>query len=175
MIFLLAQLIGFFGLACHVICFQQSKRGGVLLFTMLGCVFWATHFLLLGFYTAALINLLVAVRSFVFYEVKSHRSDTLLYVFTSLFVVSTLMTWQGPISLLPLAAVIISTYAAWQLSAQKIRWITLPTPVIWFVHNAIAGSIPAMISDASIFTSIVVGLRRYRQKPRAVKTVQDAA
>lgn len=164
---LLAQAIGFLGLTSHVLSFQQKTRGKVLLFTMIGCIFWALHFSLLGFYTAAAVNLVVALRSFVFYRYKNRDNHLLLYGFMIIFIVSTALTWQGMISSLPLVACLISTYASWQMSAQKIRWFTLPVPILWFSHNILAGSIAAMIADTSVFISIVVGLWRYRKLARA--------
>lgn len=172
---LLAQLIGFFGLASHVLSFQQKTRGKVLLLTMLGCIFWTFHFSLLGFYTAAAVNLIVVVRSFAFYQFENRENPLMLYVFMLIFVVATTLTWQGLISLLPLIACLLSTYSNWQISAQKIRWFTLPAPLFWFTHNVIAGSIAAMIADTSVFVSIIVGLWRYRQTGKHPKTVQDTA
>lgn len=172
---ILAQVIGFLGLTIHVLSFQQKTRGKVLLFTMIGCLFWALHFSLLGFYTAAAVNLVVALRSLVFYKFTNRDNRLMLYGFMAAFVISTIFTWQGIISLLPLAACLLSTYASWQMSAQRIRQLTLPMPMLWFIHNFIAGSIAAMIADTSLFISIVVGLWRYRRGTKPSKTIQDTA
>ena len=172
---LVAQLVGFLGLASHVLSFQQARRGRVLLLTMIGCVFWATHFLLLGFYTAAVINIVVAVRSYVFFKYKDRRTNKLLYGFILFCVASTIATWQGSVSLLPLAATTISTYASWQMFAQRIRWLTLPVPILWLAHNAVAGSVPAMIADVSVFVSIAVGLWRHRHTGKSAKVVREMA
>lgn len=158
---IIAQLIGLFGLISHVMSFQQSRRGRVLVLLMVGCIFWAVHFLLLGFYTAAVLNLIAAVRSWVFYKFKDRTNKTLLNMFLLILIVSTLVTWQGPISVLPLLASVFSTYASWGVSAQTIRWLTIPSPVLWFVHNVFAGSI-GVIADSMVLSSILVGLYRHR-------------
>lgn len=171
----IAQIIGFFGLASHVASFQQKTRGRVLLFLMVGCCFWFIHFSLLGFYTAAVVNLILAIRSFVFYRFKNRDNPLILYGFMMAFIIATILTWQGLISLLPLIACLLSTYAGWQMSAQRIRWFTLPVPLFWLVHNIFAGSIAAVIADTSVFISIIVGLWRHRRGTKLSKTVQDTA
>lgn len=172
---LLAQAIGFLGVAANVISFQQKTRGKVLFILTIGCFFWTLHFSLMGFYTAAAMSLIASLRFYIFYKYKKRDSNLLLYGFIGLSILLTVVTWQGFISILPFLATAFGTYAAWQMSAQKIRWLTLPTPMFWFAHNIIAGSIAALISDVSVFISIVVGLWRYRQGSGKSKTVQDTA
>lgn len=158
---LLAQFIGLLGIISHIICFQQSRRGRVLFIMAIGCFFWAIHFTLLGFYTAAAANIIAALRSFVFYKYKKRDSSLVMYGFIAVFLLATVLTWQGPISLFPLLASIFSTYAGWAVSAQKIRWLTLPAPMFWLMHNVTVHSI-GVVSDTLVLISIIVGLYRHR-------------
>jgi len=158
---LLAQLIGLLGLFSHVMSFQQKRRGRVLVLLMVGCIFWTIHFFLLGFYTAAVLNLIAAVRSWIFYKYKDRTRTTLLNTFLLALLISTLLTWQGPISMLPFLASVFSTYASWGVSAQTIRWLTIPSPILWFAHNVVAGSV-GVIADSAVLASILIGLYRNR-------------
>ena len=170
----LVQAVGVLGIVSHVASFQQSRRSRVLLLLMLGCVFWTVHFGLLGFYTAAAANLVAAVRSYVFYAYKRRENNWVLYGFIAAIAAVAVLTWQGPMSLLPFVASLFSTYGGWSASAQRIRWLTLPAPLFWLAHNVLARSV-GVVSDVVVLMSIVVGLYRHRGTLERTDTVQKSS
>ena len=170
----LAQAIGLLGFAAHLLSFQQSRRGRLLVLYVVGAIFWTIHFILLGFYTAAAMNAIAALRSYVFYKYKKRDNNLLVYIFMAVLVVVTAFTWQGYISLLPLIASLISTYASWAESAQKIRWLTLPAPIAWFTHNIQVGSIGA-VADTTVFVSILIGLFRHKDTQEKTDTTKKSS
>lgn len=75
--------------------------------------------------------------------------------------VSTYITWQGPISLLPLLASTIGGIALWHKDPKSIRRWALIVPPLWFTYNVIVGSYPGMIIEIIMFTSNLVGEYRF--------------
>lgn len=121
------------------------------------------HFILLGAYTAAAINVIAAIKSYVYYRNKRRDSWAIPVIFTGILVLSTAVTWQGIISLLPFMAGLIGTYALWMASAQRIRWLMLPGSLFWIVHNILVVSPTAVASDMINIGSILLGLWRHRR------------
>ena len=63
---LLAQIIGFGGTALTIIAYQQNKRKRILGCTVISAALFAIHYIILGAYTGAIMNILAASRSLVF-------------------------------------------------------------------------------------------------------------
>ena len=79
----LAQIIGFGGTALTIIAYQQSKRKRILGCTVISAALFAIHYIILGAYTGAIMNILAGTRSLVFMNntKKWAKSKALIAVF----------------------------------------------------------------------------------------------
>lgn len=175
---LTAQLIGFFGVVFSILVYQFNKRSTILRLGTIAALLYSLHFLLLGAYTGSAMNLIGGVRGYVFYKIKpDNRHRWILYVFIALAALSTLLTWNGLISLLPFTATSIGGFALWHQDPKYIRrWILLAPP-IWFVYSYLVGSYPGMLIEIIVFTSNIIGEIRFdvdRKKHMQKKLVRPA-
>lgn len=163
------QLIGFIALALGAASFQPKLRRNILRFQLLSNIFWVTHFLLLGATTGAALNAAGAVRAYLFnkYGRLKTRSCWLLVFIISLVLVLGVLTWQGWLSLLPMAAMTIATIGFWQRDEQRIRLITLFGAPLWLIYNLLSGSYAGVTNELLVITSILVALWRYRRSSSA--------
>ena len=162
MIVIIAHIIGVVGLILFAFSFQAATAKRLLLLRILAGVAMAVHFVLLGAYTAAAVNLIAAIKTLIYYRVTRRDSWAIPVIFTGVLLISTSLTWQGIISLLPFAAGLISTYVLWIGSSQRIRLYMLPVSLLWITHNIIVLSPAAIMSDIINISSIIVGLWRHR-------------
>lgn len=167
----LIQGVGFIAAIFSISVFQFNKRKQMQGLNVIASLLWSTHFLLLGAPTGVLMNLINAVRYYVFRKNKpSKRTIWILYIFLVLACVGTAVTWQGWLSLLALAGTILSTIAYWPSKPKTIRRLALTVPPFWFSYNAITGSIAGMFVEAFLFISNLIGqyrfdISRHRKSP----------
>jgi hypothetical protein len=164
MIQIIAQGIGFIAFLFVVLSFQKNKRYKILLFIGIAQILFTIHFGLLGAWTAAIINLIASTRTFIF-NLKGQKKwadkKIFFYLFTLLFWVAGIMTWEGFYSLFPIVGVTLGTISLWMEHPRQIRFINLFPHPFWFTYNFIVGSYPGMITEVFVFTSVVIGILRF--------------
>lgn len=85
--------------------------------------------------------------------------------FIAAFLIASILTWQGQISVLPMMGMVSGTIAFWQKEARLVRLIGILSPPLWFTYNIIVGSYPGMITEVIILSSNLIGVYRFdRQK-----------
>jgi hypothetical protein len=172
---LLAQLIGFGGTALTIIAYQQNKRKNILLCTVISASLFTIHFILLGAYTGAIMNLLAGLRSLVFMNntKKWARSKAWVAVFMIVYTVACIATWDKWYSVLPLIAMLLTTISNWMQSEKKIRFLTFPNSPCWLVYNILNGSVAGIITEIFVMSSLIIAIIRFDlRKPKVKNEVE---
>lgn len=156
-----AQLIGFVAVGFSLAVFQVNQRRMMLSLLIGAALLYSCSFYMLHAYTGAIMNLLAAVRSYVYVRHIKQQDPKLLVGFTLLFIVAAGLTWQGPISLLPLIGTLSGTLAFWLLNLRQTRLLTLISPPAWFVYDALSGSYPGMLIEVINLSSNLLGIYRF--------------
>ncbi|MGE5557225.1 MAG: YgjV family protein [Bacillota bacterium] len=158
-----AQFMGFAGLFMAVVSFQKKYHKGILFYQVLACAFFIAHFIMLGAYSGAIMNFMAAARNAVFYHRdKSWASGKIwLPFFIASITIAGLVAWKNAYSLLPAAALIISTIGFWMKNPTHTRLISLIPSPCWFAYNLVSRSIAGMVTEIFIMTSLVVGIVRF--------------
>jgi hypothetical protein len=163
----LAQLVGLIALIWLLVSFLYFKTEAKLrigLTTYSGL--FSIHFLLLGAYAGALMSLLGAARGiFSIYAFRSNRATSLWwpFAFTLAALGLSLISWQGPISLLPAIALSFSTWALWQKNSLHIRLLCLSGVPFWMCYSFLVGSWPGFICDGISGISILISLHKFHK------------
>ena len=116
------QLVGFLGLAMSIGSYQFKKYRHIILCKTLSELTFAVQYLLLGAWTAAALETLSVIRNLLFChrEKKNQSTTPLILVFAVFVVVIGLVTYAGPISLLPMAAKLLTTVS---YGITKEKWL----------------------------------------------------
>jgi len=147
----------------------------MLMLGMTVSLLWSTHFLLLGAVTGAAMNALSALRCYVYYRVKPVKRNLWVpWLFMGLLCTATIFTWQGAVSLLPLAGSLCSILASWQRRPKAIRRLSLGSSPPWFVYNFISGSYPGMVVEVLLVMSNLIGQYRFDFKHPAHRRLLHA-
>ncbi len=167
---LVTQSMGFVGLFFMVISYQFKTRRMILVCKMLGSFAFAVHFALLGSYTGAALNTIGIVGAVLFqYFDNTNRPLWPPVSMAALFVLAGILTWQGWISVLPIAGMLVGTLARWQRNPQRLRVFSLFAPPLWLTYNVLSGSIAGVINEIVNIASTLIGLWRHRQSRRFQK------
>lgn len=156
------QAIGFGGLLFAIISFQKKDRKGILFFQILASSAYFFHFLFLGAATGSIMNILGAIRNYIFYNKDKSWANKIfwLYFFIAIYIVCALFTWKNSYSALPLIGMIAGTISFWMKNPKYIRLVILISPPCWFIYNLVSGSIPGMITEVFSIASVIIGIIR---------------
>lgn len=165
--YVVSQFISVVASVLLLLSFQcKNHRGIVTMHTFSGFLF-AVQFLMIGAYSGAVSNFIGMVRNAVYYfrgknkYVDHIACPTIFAVFT---IIGAAFTYEGITSVLPLIAMIYSSYVMWIPKAQDLRALSLPIRLMWIVYNISCQSYVACITEMLSGTSIIIGLLRYREK-----------
>ena len=158
----LVQLLGFLGLSASVAAFQCKKHKTIVLLRTLNELVFGLQYFFLGAYTGLAMNLIGSVRNILFTrQVEKGRSTkSTMVIFSVLFAIFGLLTWQGMKSLMIVAAKVVSTVAYGNKNPAVVRVLVLLTSIAWLVYDALIFSVAGVISEGFTVISILIGIVR---------------
>jgi len=162
---LAAQAAMLLAIACDVVAFQLHGRRRLLLCMSGGMALVCLHFALLAQWTAAQTMLLAVVRNF-----ASLRRRTLGVElgFALLIVAGAVLTWGGLASLLASTGALLANRAMFAASERALRGLQLTATLVWIAHNLAVGSPLAVLREALVFASNLIGSWRLaRRRPQS--------
>ena len=174
---IIAQVVGFVAMTILVASFQQKSRKGILMFQLVVEVFWVLHYGLLGAYTGMALNMLGVIRCYVYANRETKKwasSEAIPFIFFALAIVTGVLSWKDASSLLPMAAVAITSFVLWSHKARIIRYFSYPGCICWLIFNVINGSYAGVMTELFNIGSITVGIIRYDIGKNAVQNTESA-
>ena len=173
---LAARLIGYVAVALALFVYISKSRKVILATKLSNDVLWAAHYILIGGWSGAALNIMAIGRETVFYfkEKKWASSRVWLYVFLVLTWVSCILTWEGPQSLLPMAGTSFAVMSFWCSDPLKVRLLAIPAQILWLIYGIIHMTIPGIIGSSISLVSILIGLVGDYQRYRRVKEGKSA-
>lgn len=164
---ILIQLIGFAAMTLGILSYQAKRRNTILLMQMLGSILWSIQFYGLGAYTGMALNAVVILRN-TLYAQRGKRAwaecPLLPACIMAAFLLAGVLTWEGPISLLPMVAMIISTVALYIKDERRIRLLSLFVSPPWLIYDALCFSLGGVLTEVFTIVSILIALWRFKHK-----------
>jgi len=160
---IIGQIIGFFGTAAFFISYQQKEQKQIVFFQIIGISMFVVHFFMLGAYTGAILNVFGVVRAVIYYnnDKKWAQSKLWFYGLIIVYTVVGILTWEDWFSVLPIIAMILSTFAFMQTNALRFRLLNFPCSPMWLIYNLHHFSISGSITECFTMTSMIIGFFRY--------------
>lgn len=158
-----AQIIGFMAMASAIICFQQRDRRRILIWQFIVCSLWTVHFIILGVATGTAINGMQVVRTVVFSKRESKKWAQWpgwVGVFIAITIALGVITWEGPLSILPVIGTCFSNVSLWMKKPFTIRLLTFPVSVTWGIYDALSNSIAGACNEIFCIISIIIAIIR---------------
>ncbi|MFZ4832348.1 YgjV family protein [Rouxiella sp. Mn2063] len=155
--FVLSQCIASLSFALDLTAFHFRQRNTSLRLLALSTGLLALHFLLLEQSTAAGLMLLAAVR---FLTATWSTRREWCGLFCALAVIFSLVTWQMPRDVFPLAGSLLLTLAAFQPHQTTLRLFTALGSLCWLINNILAGSPVAVLMELAFMASTLISYFR---------------
>lgn len=162
---IIAQVIGFIGIAANMLIYQQKDRASILWTKLISDVLWAAHYLMIGAYTAVAVACLGILREFVFMKRKKPSS---LVIFLILSVVSAAVTWKGWLSVLPAMASMMSVVSFYLGIPFVSRVVSFPISALMGTYSFMSGSAAGVCNEILTVTSSLFALVFRREKKNRV-------
>ena len=126
-----------------------------------GAILWAMQYGLLEAWTAGLTMACTALRTLLSDVglAGKHRLRTVL-VFTAIFVLLTVLSWQGLVSLLPVFAVLNTTWALFYLDNRWMRLTLLASSAAWISNDLYWHAWPALLAES---VAVLINLHTLRR------------
>lgn len=160
----LAYLIGAAGIVVEWRSYVLYDAGAFRRWSAAGAVLWGCMYLLLGAWTAALTMSCTAARTLVSGLLTSEaRKHIFAAFFVSVFILMTIFSWQGLVSLLPAFAVINTTLALFYLENRSMRIVILASSIAWIINDVIWQAWPSLLAEA---VAVVLNIRTIRRLVR---------
>ena len=168
--FITAQVIGLVAIIVDMLSFQKNSKNELLKLQIASNFLFAVQYMFLGAFSGALINVVCMARNYLFRKFKKIPFYLLLIVLVA-FVVFTVVTYDGPESLLPLFAMSIYTLALYTGNTTKIRLAEINGCILMIIYHVMVLAIFGTIATALVMASTIVAMVRYRggKKPAREK------
>jgi hypothetical protein len=165
-LFWLAYLIGALGIIVEWRSYLLYDANAFRRWSAAGAVLWGFMYMLLGAWTAAITMSCTAARTLVSgFLTSQSRKHFFATLFVSVFIVMTVVSWQGLVSLLPGFAVINTTLALFYLQNRAMRMVILGSSIAWIVNDIIWQAWPALLAES---IAVLLNIRTiYRLKQGA--------
>lgn len=172
---ILIRVFGVIGLILCIIPFQFKKYKNIVLCKMVSELSFGVQYLLLGLigtpgaYTGALIDGVSGSRNWLYYKLNEKGKSTLpvMIVFSMVVIGIGIRSWQGPISLLPVVAKLITTVSYGIKNERMLRYITLPSCILWIAYNVTLTAWEGVIADSLAFLSILIAIYKFDIRKKA--------
>ena len=167
---IIAQIIGFIPLFLSYVIFYFNDRKKMLFTKMVADLLSTAHHILLGpeGYSGAAICLINVARSATFMKRSKTKLGEIIIplVFITVTMASSVLTWAGPISLLPAIGSSLAVMGYWCANPATMRKFILPGVVLWLIYAIAIFSISGIISNCLSIISMVSTEIRCRKEQR---------
>ncbi len=166
MIYLISQIIGFIAFIFSLIAYHRKNKKDILTNMVLSNILNLVHYLLLGAFSGCITKLLAIFRDyFIILKEKYSKLSNIFYLFLFiiLYILATLFTYNGILSVLPLISAIIYIIFIWNGDEIKIKKVAFFCYFLWLVYNIFVISISGIISNVISIISTLIAIINMKQ------------
>ncbi len=164
---ILPHIFGVLALGSWVSSVQAKKKSNILVFQLLANIFFAIQYFLLGYFSTCLMDLISALRCFVFgVNAKKNKNNpfSLLLFFIFIIIFLALLYCKSPLSWIPVLATLLYTISTWQNNTQFLRYIFIIDAIFYMFYNYIVGAYVSLLGNLFEIISGTISIFRFKKK-----------
>lgn len=167
MLYILAQIIGFIAFFVSLIAYHRKDKKNILINMITANIINLFHYLLLGAYSGCITKLLAIFRD-CFIILKKNCNNFLNYFylifFIILYIIASIFTFNGILSILPLLAALIYTIFIWNGNELRLKKIAFICYFIWLIYNIFVMSISGIVSNVISIVSTLIAIKNEKRR-----------
>ncbi len=159
--YIVAQIIGFIAFAVSLIAYHRKNKKIILSNMLISNILNLVHYLLLGAFSGCVTKLLATFRDyFIILKEKYNKLSNIAYLilFIMLYIIATIFTYNGFLSILPLVAAIIYIIFIWNGDDVKIKKTAFFCYFLWLIYNIFVSSVAGIVSNIISIISTLIAI-----------------
>lgn len=160
---ILANILGVIGIFFLVVSVQCNKKSSILIFQIFANIFYGLQYLTLGAFSAGVMSIVSLLRCLIFYSYDRKGKLVPLWLFLILalsIIFPIFFTYDGILSLFPIVATLVYSYATWQKNLSLFRKLVLSVSILWIIYNFCVGAYISVIGSVFEFVSSIIAIYR---------------
>ena len=167
MLYILAQIIGFIAFFVSLIAYHRKDKKTILINMIIANIINLVHYLLLGAYSGCITKLLAIFRDcFIIFKKNYNNFLNYFYLifFIILYIIASIFTFNGILSILPLLAALIYTIFIWNGNELRLKKIAFICYFIWLIYNIFVMSISGIVSNVISIVSTLIAIKNEKRR-----------
>ena len=167
MLYILAQIIGFIAFFVSLIAYHRKDKKNILINMIIANIINLVHYLLLGAYSGCITKLLAIFRDcFIIFKKNCNNFLNYFYLlfFIILYIIASIFTFNGILSILPLLAALIYTIFIWNGNELRLKKIAFICYFIWLIYNIFVMSISGIVSNVISIVSTLIAIKNEKRR-----------
>lgn len=168
---ILGQALGILAMLLTVFSYQMNTKRSLLAMQSTATLCTCLGYLCLGATSGFALNIVCLLRNFGFYFFKEKSKAS--YVCTAISALAMcglgILSWQGPISLFIIGALVINTVFMSFGNPQLLRKSILVTSPMVIVYNVAVFTIGGICSEVLAVASSILGILRFRKEKKVIR------
>ena len=167
--FYIAQFFGVIALIVLVSSFQKNKKDTLLKYQIFSSLLFALQYLFLNAISGCLMNLMTMVRNIIYKKFDDKIPVTYLSLVIICMIILSIISYSGPISLLPSIAVILYSIALWHKNLTITRIVEVISCFLFIIYNINVLAITGLISTLIELISAIIAIYKFDVKNSKLK------
>ena len=166
----IGQLIGYAIILMNILSFQQSEYKKIMTFQILSSACALLHYGLIFAWTAFFLNAIGLIRSILFLRRVNYSGkpcNWMFWLFLFLGLVAGIIGYVNIYSIVAIFSSMLKVIFLWNKNPKIVRILYIPASACWIVYCISCGSIPGIISELIVLSSVFIAMYRNRKKGQA--------
>lgn len=148
--------------------YQEKKRERILSMNMISLVAMGVSYFFLSAYSGISMIIIGMIRNIMFFfDEKYKKTDKIstwniieLIILFALSIIFSMITYDGPLSMMPVISTLLYTFSIWQQDTQVYKILGVPIGLTEIIYNVYIKSIIGVIFEGLTFLSAIIGYIR---------------
>ena len=165
---IIGQIMGWMAALFTFLSYQCKSHKKLIIVQCLSSFSICISYLLLGAWSGMILNVVCLIRNFIIYrkDLKIFSYSFWPYVLAALMGVTGALSWQGPMSLLILVALVVNTLFLYFPNVQNLRKSIVVTSTMVLIYNAYFAVWGGVVNEMIAITSALIGILRFKNSSK---------
>ena len=170
MFYILSQIFVLLAYAFLGLTYLIKNKKWILFLSTMSTVSFTVSYVFLSAWTGFAVNIVALVRNLIFYLIARFAPNSKFWNYFSLIftfvliAICSVITYNGVLSLMAVAATIAYTYAIWNKKGNNYKIFGIVSSLMWIIYNAFIRSILGVVFEFIMVICAIVGLIKNRNK-----------
>ena len=164
----IGQIMGWMAALFTFLSYQCKSHKKLIIVQCLSSFSICISYLLLGAWSGMILNVVCLIRNFIIYrkDLKIFSYSFWPYALAALMGVTGALSWQGPMSLLILVALVVNTLFLYFPNVQNLRKSIVVTSTMVLIYNAYFAVWGGVVNEMIAITSALIGIIRFKNSAK---------